>query len=72
MGSRFIGKLSSGSGAVAVQIVDQAGRTAISVVRLGSASADAELALLLRTAPQRLHPGNKPSTSAIWNKNPHS
>jgi hypothetical protein len=56
MGSRFIRKVRTASGAVAVQIVDQTGRTTTSVEHIGSANTDAELALLLRSAEQRLHP----------------
>ncbi|MGP9490700.1 IS1634 family transposase, partial [Glutamicibacter sp. AOP5-A2-7] len=59
MGSRFIRKVRTASGAVAVQIVDQAGRTTTSVEHIGSANTDAELALLLRSAEQRLHPGQQ-------------
>ncbi|MGP5411938.1 IS1634 family transposase, partial [Glutamicibacter ardleyensis] len=57
MGSRFIRKVRTASGAVAVQIVDQSGRATTSVEHIGSANTDAELALLLQTAKQRLHPG---------------
>lgn len=57
MGSRFIRKVRTASGAVAVQIMDQAGHTTTSVEHFGSANSDAELALLPRTAEQRLHPG---------------
>ena len=59
MGSRFIRKVRTASGAVAVQIVDQTGRTTTSVEHIGSANTDAELALLLRSAEQRLHPGQQ-------------
>ncbi|PRA06991.1 hypothetical protein CQ019_06540, partial [Arthrobacter sp. MYb229] len=44
MGSRFIRKVRTASGAVAVQIVDQTGRTTTSVEHIGSANTDAELA----------------------------
>lgn len=57
MGSRFIRKVRTASGAVAVQIVDQSGRATTSVEHIGSANTDAELTLLLQTAKQRLHPG---------------
>ncbi|MGP5721278.1 IS1634 family transposase [Glutamicibacter arilaitensis] len=59
MGSRFIRKVRTASGAVAVQIVNQTGRTTTSVEHIGSANTDAELALLLRSAEQRLHPGQQ-------------
>lgn len=59
MGSRFIRKVRTASGAVAVQVVDQIGRTTTSVEHIGSANTDAELALLLRSAEQRLHPGQQ-------------
>lgn len=58
MGSRFICKVRTASGAVAVQVLDQIGRTT-SVEHVGSANTDAELALLLRSAEQRLHPGQQ-------------
>ncbi|MGP5033237.1 IS1634 family transposase, partial [Glutamicibacter arilaitensis] len=57
MGSRFIRKVRTASGAVAVQIIDHSGRATTSVEHIGSANTDAELALLLQTAKQRLHPG---------------
>ncbi|MGP5342256.1 hypothetical protein ACTXML_16745 [Glutamicibacter arilaitensis] len=59
MGSRFIRKVRTASGAVAVQIVDQTGRTTTFVEHVGSANTDVELALLLRSAEQRLHPGQQ-------------
>ncbi|GGJ60470.1 hypothetical protein [Glutamicibacter ardleyensis] len=70
MGSRFIRKPRAVFGAVAVQIVDQTGRTTISVEHIGSANTDTELALLLRSAEQHLHPGQQTFDSAIWNENP--
>ncbi|MGP9818322.1 IS1634 family transposase, partial [Glutamicibacter sp. 363] len=56
MGSRFIRKVRTAFRAVAAQIVDQTGRTAISVEHIGSTNTDTERALLLRSAEQHLHP----------------
>jgi hypothetical protein len=44
-------------GGVAAQIVTRRGRQVEQVEHLGSAHSDAELALLLSTAPERLAPG---------------
>jgi hypothetical protein len=55
--SRFVRKVRTGSGAVAVQIVTRRGRAVEQVEHLGSARTDAELALLLSAARDRLSPG---------------
>ncbi|NQD39368.1 IS1634 family transposase [Glutamicibacter halophytocola] len=57
MGSRFIRKVRTASGAIAVQIVEKNGRTVTSVEHLGSASTDQDLAILLTTAKEQLLPG---------------
>lgn len=59
MGSRFVRKVRTASGAVAVQIVDQVGRTVTGVEHVGSAHSDAELAVLLLAAQERLMPGQQ-------------
>jgi hypothetical protein len=55
--SRFVRKVRTASGAVAVQIVTRRGRAVEQVEHLGSAHGDAELALLLTAARDRLAPG---------------
>jgi hypothetical protein len=55
--SRFVRKVRTSSGAVAVQIVTRRGRQIEQVEHLGSAHTDAELVLLLSTARERLSPG---------------
>ena len=55
--SRFVRKVRTSSGAVAVQIVTRRGRQTERVEHLGSARTDAELALLLTAARERLSPG---------------
>ena len=55
--SRFVRKVRTSSGAVAVQIVTRRGRQIERVEHLGSARTDAELALLLSAARERLSPG---------------
>ena len=45
------------SGAVAVQVVTREGRAVVGIDHVGSAHTDAELALLLEAAQQRLRPG---------------
>ncbi|MGP4996005.1 IS1634 family transposase [Glutamicibacter ardleyensis] len=57
MGSRFIRKVRTASGAVAVQIVEKNGRTVTGIEHLGSANTDQDLAVLLATAKERLLPG---------------
>jgi hypothetical protein len=55
--SRFVRKVRTASGAVAVQIVTRRGRQVERVEHLGSARTDGELALLLAAARDRLTPG---------------
>jgi hypothetical protein len=55
--SRFVRKVRTASGAVAVQIVTRRGRQVERVEQVGSAHSDAELALLLSSARERLSPG---------------
>ena len=65
MVSRFIRKVRTSSGAVAVQIVTRRGQRVEQVEHLGSAHTDAVLALVLATARERLNsprPSKHPST----------
>ena len=55
--SRFVRKVRTASGAVAVQVVTRRGRQVERVEHVGSAHSDAELALLLAAAHDRLSPG---------------
>jgi hypothetical protein len=55
--SRFVRKVRTASGAVAVQVVTRRGRQVEEVEHVGSAHTDAELALLLAAARERLSPG---------------
>ena len=55
--SRFVRKVRTASGAVAVQVVTRRGRQAERIEHVGSAHTDAELALLLVAARERLSPG---------------
>lgn len=57
MTSRFVRKIRTASGAVAVQVVTKTGSEVLEVEHVGSAHGDDELALLLRAARERLHPG---------------
>ena len=57
MVSRFVRKVRTASGAVAVQVVTRRGRQVEQVEHVGSAHTDAELALLLAAAGERLSPG---------------
>lgn len=57
MVSRFVRKVRTASGAVAVQLVTRRGRQGEQVEHVGSAHTDAELALLLAAARERLSPG---------------
>ena len=57
MVSRFVRKVRTASGAVAVQVVTRRGRQVERVEHVGSAHTDAELALLLAAARERLAPG---------------
>jgi hypothetical protein len=52
--SRFVRRVRTASGAVAVQIVTRRGRVVEQVEHLGSARTDGELALLLTAARERL------------------
>jgi hypothetical protein len=55
--SGFVRKVRTASGAVAVQVVTRRGRQAGRIEHVGSAHTDAELALLLAAARERLSPG---------------
>jgi hypothetical protein len=55
--SRFVRKVRTASGAVAVQIVTRRGRQVERIEHVGSAHGDAELALLVASARERLAPG---------------
>lgn len=55
--ARFVRKVRTASGAVAVQVVSREGRAVIEVDHVGSAHTDAELELLLQAAHERLNPG---------------
>lgn len=57
MVASFVRKVPTASGAKAVQIVHKRGRAVVGIDRIGSAHDDAELAVLLEVARQRLHPG---------------
>jgi hypothetical protein len=55
--SRFVRKVRTASGAVAVQVVTRRGRQVVRIEHVGSAHTDGELALLLAAARERLSPG---------------
>ena len=55
--SRFVRKVRTSSGAVAVQIVTRRGRQVERIEHVGSARSDGQLALLLASARERLRPG---------------
>lgn len=57
MVSRFVRKVRTASGAVAVQVVTRRGRQVERIEHVGSARSDEELALLLASARQRVIPG---------------
>ncbi len=57
MVSRFVRKVRTSSGAVAVQVVTRRGRQVERIEHVGSAHTDAGLALLLAAARERLSPG---------------
>jgi hypothetical protein len=59
MVSRFVRKVRTASGAVAVQVVTRRGRVVEQVEHVGSAHTDAELALLLGAAKELLAPGQE-------------
>jgi hypothetical protein len=55
--SRFVRRVRTASGSVAVQVVTRQGRAVIAIDHVGSARTDADLALLLAAAQERLRPG---------------
>lgn len=57
MASRFVRKVRTASGAVAVQVVSKTNGVVVGIEHVGSAHTDAELTLLLRAAQDRLLPG---------------
>ena len=57
MGSRFVRTSRTQSGAVQVQVLSKEGTVVVGVEHIGSAHTDAELALLLAAAQERLLPG---------------
>jgi hypothetical protein len=57
--SRFVRKVRTSSGAVAVQVVTREGRRVVEVDHVGSAHTDADLELLLTAAQERLRPGQQ-------------
>ncbi|WP_194943737.1 hypothetical protein [Glutamicibacter halophytocola] len=57
MAVRFIRRVRTASGAVAVQIINRTGRTVTGIAHLDSAHNDAELGILLTQAEARLRPG---------------
>lgn len=59
MASRFVRRVRTASGAVAVQVVVKDRGDIVEVDHVGSAHTDAELALLLTAAADRLHPGQE-------------
>lgn len=59
MTSRFVRKVRTSSGAVAVQVVTRDSRQVVEIDHVGSAHTDAELELLLRAAQERVAPGQE-------------
>jgi hypothetical protein len=57
--SRFVRRVRTASGAVAIQVVAKDHGEVVDVEHIGSAHTDTELALLLATAQERLHPGQE-------------
>jgi len=57
--SRFVRRVRTASGAVAVQVVVKERGEVVEVDHVGSAHTDAELALLMTVAADRLHPGQE-------------
>lgn len=55
----FIRKVPTASGARAVQIVHKQGRAVVGIEHIGSAHDEAQLAVLMEIAHQRLHPGQE-------------
>ena len=59
VGSRFVRRVRTASGAVAVQLIVKDHGEVVEVEHLGSAHTDADLALLLAAARERLQPGQQ-------------
>jgi hypothetical protein len=59
MVSKFVRRVRTASGAVAVQVVTKQGSQVLDVDHVGSAHSDAELAVLLDVAGARLRPGQE-------------
>src|SRR4051812_19310808 len=59
MVSRFVRRVRTASGAVAVQVVTRRGRVVEGIEHVGSAHTDAQLALLLAAAGELLSPGQE-------------
>src|SRR5689334_4066655 len=57
MVSRFVRRVRTASGAVAVQVVTKQGGEVLDVDHVGSAHSDTELSILLDVAASRLRPG---------------
>jgi Transposase DDE domain len=57
--SRFVRKVRTASGAVAVQVVTRQGRRVLGIEHVGSAHTDEDLALLVAAARQRLEAGQE-------------
>jgi hypothetical protein len=55
----FVRRVKTASGATAVQIVHKRGRDVVGIDHIGSAHDDAALALLLHTARERRHAGQR-------------
>jgi transposase len=55
----FVRKVPTASGAQAVQIVHKRGRAVVGIEHIGSGHDEAQLALLMEIARQRLHPGQQ-------------
>jgi hypothetical protein len=63
--SRFVRRVRTASGAVAVQVVVKEHGEVVEVDHVGSAHTDAELALLLTAAADRLQPGQELGSRAV-------
>ena len=59
MVSKFVRRVRTASGAVAVQVVTKQGSQVLDVDHVGSAHSDAELVVLLEVAGARLRPGQE-------------
>lgn len=55
----FIRKVPTASGALAVQIMHKRGRRVVGIEHIGSAHDEAQLAVLMELARQRLHEGQQ-------------